>query len=188
MQNCSTERMQAIARQYSLPNTTSLTKEPLYHAVVSHMQTIRDCVKCGGKCDPMKHMFLPSKDPPTDSSPDSSPTALGRKTRSANATVSPTHAITSGDIPIIALVHADPSSLLFEGQPQGAGTSRGPPFNPGARLVLPRAPGRGNNRREPHRPPAGRTEVGSSYKGTGETREHLQGRIRGDALQGNRRK
>ena len=58
---------------------------------------------------------------------DSSPTALGRRTRSANATVSPTRAITGGDVSTIALVHADPSSPLFEGQPQGTGTIRGPP-------------------------------------------------------------
>ena len=100
LQNCSKERMQSIARQYTLPNATSLTKEPLYHAVFSHMLTIRFCFKCGGECDPMKHMFPPSKDPPTDSSP----TALGRRTRSANATISPTHATTSGDISTITPV------------------------------------------------------------------------------------
>ena len=82
--------MQAIALQYSLPNTTSLTKEPLYRAVFDHMQTIQDCVQCRGECDPAKHMFLPSKEAPTDRSPDSSPSAKSRKTRSANNTASPT--------------------------------------------------------------------------------------------------
>ena len=60
LQNCSKERMQTIARQYSLPNTTTLTKEPLYHAVVSHMQTIRDCVECGGTVS-YTHLTLPTK-------------------------------------------------------------------------------------------------------------------------------
>ena len=91
------------------------------------MQTIHDCVQCGGECDPAKHMFLPSKEAPTDSSPDSSPSAKSRKTRFANNTASPTHTIASGDSSSDAVVHAGPSGPLFEGQIQGAGSSRGPP-------------------------------------------------------------
>ena len=58
---------------------------------------------------------------------DSSPSEKCRKTRSANNTTSPTHAIASGDSSTDAVVHAGPTGPLFEGQLQGAGSSRGPP-------------------------------------------------------------
>ena len=47
LQNCSKERMLVISKQLLIPNTNSLTKEPLYHAVFNHMQTIQDCAQCG---------------------------------------------------------------------------------------------------------------------------------------------
>ena len=57
LQNCSKDRMLFISKQFLIPNTNSLTKEPLYHAVFDHMLTIQDCSQCGGSCDPKNHVF-----------------------------------------------------------------------------------------------------------------------------------
>ena len=62
LQNCSKERMLVmlvISKQYLIPDTTSLTKDPLYHAVFNHMQTIQDCTQCGGDCETF-HTFTPT--------------------------------------------------------------------------------------------------------------------------------
>ena len=120
LQDCSKDRMLAISKQFLIPNTNTLTKEPLYHAVFDHMLTIPDCIQCGGDCDPTKHVFH-CNEPPAHL------TANTREMRSANNINSPSRVTSNSNLPGDRPAHRGPSAPLPEGQSQGPGSSRGPP-------------------------------------------------------------
>ena len=64
LQNCGERRMKAIAKDFKLPGYSSLVKEKLFHALFNHMTTLQDCSVCGGDCDPNKHLFPATEEPP----------------------------------------------------------------------------------------------------------------------------
>ena len=66
---CSKKRMDFIAKEiYKIPETSKLSKDPLYRAIFDHMLQEQECTTCASSCRPDVHPFLPIEDPPTEGS------------------------------------------------------------------------------------------------------------------------
>ena len=65
LQNCTGDRMKAIAAALDVTVTTRVRKYILYRAIYNAMNNDQTCPSCpGGDCQPNAHMFMPTEQPP----------------------------------------------------------------------------------------------------------------------------
>ena len=69
LQDCTGDRMKAIAATLDVPVTSRMRKYILYRAIYNSMSNDQACPSCpGGDCVPNSHLFLPTEQPPPDGS------------------------------------------------------------------------------------------------------------------------